>query len=239
MIRRASASVMGHPFPFCIRVTVAVQPARSLFFPRGRLTGWQTEHLDSNSAFASASTGHPAGAVPPPPRPLLCVPSSLSLTSSAPRRAWCVGAPAKEKAAAVRNAAAKTAPARFPFIVSLPSSSFPSLPVRGGEVLEDLRGIRVGDPVRLLPLHLLDGRRPLLLGRGTGRGPVEAVADAALLFEEDLPLLHGGYRGGRWRRDGLLPFLLGAPGDYGNQRQHDKEPYSGAQAHGKHPPVPG
>src|SRR3972149_4804882 len=36
MIRRACASVMGHPFPFCIRVTVAVQPARSLFVPRGR-----------------------------------------------------------------------------------------------------------------------------------------------------------------------------------------------------------
>src|SRR3989304_3504559 len=61
---------------------------------------------------------------------------------------------------------AKTAPTRFPFIVSPPGRALSSLSVRGGEVLEDLRGIRVGDPVRLLPLHLLDGRRPLLLGRG-------------------------------------------------------------------------
>src|SRR3990172_2324906 len=36
MIRRACASGMGHPFPFCLRGTVAVQPARSLFVPRGR-----------------------------------------------------------------------------------------------------------------------------------------------------------------------------------------------------------
>src|SRR4030067_3836242 len=96
------------------------------------------------------------------------------------------------------------APSRFPALFSLIRSIPPSLPVRRGDVLEDLRGVRVRDPVRLLSLHLLDDRHPPLLGLGAGGGPVEAVADAALLFEEGFPLLHGGYRGDRRRRDGRL-----------------------------------
>jgi len=162
MIRRACASVMGHPFPFCIRVTVAVQPARSLFVPRGR---------------------------PKPHRP-------VSRLSSPPRVVRCPHFPCVEERYSRIFAASAS---------EIQSAFFPCISL------------------------MVDAHFSLVAAR----------ADAALLFEEDLPLLHGGYRGGRWRRDGLLPFLLGAPGDYGNQRQHDKEPYSGAQAHGKHPPVPG
>src|SRR4030066_2181047 len=238
MIARASPSVMGHLLTFCILVPVSAHHFRSLLLRRGRLSEWQMEHLASNSASAPGSARVPAGAVSTPPRPPRFLSWRPSPPSSAPRRARCVGPTAKEEAETKRNPPAKTAPTRFPFIVSHPCCALPSLPVRGGEVLEDLRGIRVGDPVRLLPLHLLDGRRPLLLGRGTGRGPVDAVADAALLFEEGLPLLHGGYRGGRRRRAGLCAFLLRGPGDYGNQRRHDKEQYSGAQSHGN-PPCPG
>ena len=50
MISFASASVMGHPFTFCIRVTVFSQPSRSLFFPSGRERAWQAAHFASNSA---------------------------------------------------------------------------------------------------------------------------------------------------------------------------------------------
>ena len=64
MIAFASASVMGHRFTFCIRVTVVVQPSRSLFLPSGRESSWHVEHFASNSAFAC---GSPAGTPSVPP----------------------------------------------------------------------------------------------------------------------------------------------------------------------------
>src|SRR3990170_3272402 len=122
MITRVSSSVIGQPFTFCIRVTSSVHPFRSLFFPRGRLSGWQMEHLASNSAFVFASAGDPA--------------------------------------AAGRNAATRTAPNHLFLIVFLPCLRPPSLPVRRGEVLKDLVGVRVRDPARLLLLHVQDDRLP-------------------------------------------------------------------------------
>src|SRR3990172_5416072 len=212
MIPRASSSVIGQPFTFCIRVTSSVHPFRSLFFPRGRLSGWQMEHLASNSAFVFASAGDPAGAVSTPPRPLGCSPSCFSPTSSAPRRARFVGSAAKMEPAAGRNAATRTAPNHLFLIVFLPCLRPPSLPVRRGEVLKDLVGVRVRDPARLLLLHVQDDRLPPPFLLDAGGGPVEAVADAALLFEEGLPLRHDGDRGGRRRRDGLRLLLFRAPG---------------------------
>src|SRR5512140_2466307 len=76
------------------------------------------------------------------------------------------------------------------------------LAVRQDEVVDDLGRLDVGDPVGLLPLHLLDDARPLLFRLGAGRRPVEAVADAALRFEDGLAVRRGGCGSRRGRRCG-------------------------------------
>src|SRR5512142_690434 len=69
-----------------------------------------------------------------------------------------------------------------------------------GEVVDDLLRLGVGDPADLLRPHLLDDVRPLLLRLLAGRGPVDAVADAALHLEDGLSIRYANRRGRRGRR---------------------------------------
>src|SRR5512143_1044598 len=111
---------------------------------------------------------------------------------------------------APKNVIARMSAVIFFIAALLPVRTRSLLPVLGREELDDLGRVGVGDPVRPLPLHLLDEVRPLLLGLGASGGAVEGVAHAALLLEERRPFGGRGGRGGRRRGCGLWLLLLAA-----------------------------
>src|SRR5512134_1336036 len=221
MISLASASVMGAPLTCCIRFTVAVQPPRSLVFPRGRPRSWHTGHFASNRTFPAPPWPPTAGAVIPP---LWWSPRWPSTASSAPRprRANCREVSSGPDAVTPPASSSATTAIQATFIPII-SGSFPErllLAVLRCEELHDLGPFRVGDPIRLLPLHLLDDLDPLILRFLAGGRPVEPVADAAFLLEQGFAFRRRGHRGRRGR--GLGRLGLGAPR---RDRQQEQEEY--------------